>query len=323
MVKGKEIIDITKEYILSKISHFDIFHMYIPKLKLNNAFCSPFEKDTHPSVCVKMSKDTGIPYFTNFSKNYTLNSFQYVGKIFGLDYNQTLRKIASDFGIVGNIRNTQDIVKKYEQPRVEKEYRKFDVFARPFNHDEIEYWNKRYLSEEKVKKGNIYGYDRIFMDGKKIVRTNLLSFAYYYPSIDRFKIYTPFALKPKKWFTNVPLQHIEGLSNLKKDKICIGAKSRKDNLIISLFIPEVFECQNESESTISEKNIKYIKENSKRCYLYFDPDPTGVKSCTYYNQFGLDYVNNSKECEAKDADEYIIRYKPEGFEQFLKEKNLI
>lgn len=331
MIKGKiiESQNITEEFILSKISYYDIFHFYVPNLKINQSFSSPFRKDKSPSATIKISKTTGVPYYYDFSTEETMNVWQYLKKLFGKDYNEVMHMVASDMGIIKNDqhRDYKKIISKYEQPSIEKGYQRFDVWTRKYTKEEADYWNLRYLDISDLKLGNIFAYEKFSIDGKTMFKTNgLLSFALYYPSIDSWKIYTPHADKSKgqyKWLTNVPIDHIEGLNQLKKDKLCIGTKSRKDTLITSKFIPEVFECQNESIASINDENLKYIQNNSKECYLWFDNDATGVKSCTHYNQFGLKYVNIPTTLGVKDQDEFIVKYQPEAFKQFLKEKRLI
>lgn len=332
MIKGKDKNnkELTANNILRLITSWDIFKYYIPvKFSLNQAFSSPFRKDNSPSCSIKRSNTSGEIYFLDYASDLKLNCFKFVMKLFNCNFNEALGYINNHFGLGlenGEIKDFKSIISKYDQPAREKEYKRFDVFVRNFTNEELQYWNLRFLSKDNIKKNNIYSYDKILINGEKQIRTDKISFAYYYSGIDSWKIYTPFADRTKgeyKWLSNVPIDHIEGLNNLKKDKLSIGTKSKKDALITRLFIPETYELQNESNVCINYKNIEYIKDNSLEGYLWFDNDLPGVEACSYYNSFGLKYINIPKVLNAKDQDQFVTTLGLKKFEQFLKDKKLI
>lgn len=332
MIKGHEIQDVTKEFILSRVDYWDIFCFYIPNLKINKTFLIPWRETSksRPSGVIKIGTLTKVPYFWDLAQDETLNAFQYVGKVFGLNYNESLYKIATDMGIISNIlgRDYKQIIAKYEKPEVENNSSKrFDVWVRKFNKEELDYWKKRFLGLEELKKGEVYAYSKLAIDGTHIPRTDLISFAYYYPILNQWKIYTPES-KEYKWLTNVPLSHIEGLNKLEKGKIGTGAKSRKDSLILSLFTPTVVELQNESIASATPDNIQFIKEHSSDFYISFDSDAPGVKNSLKYTQnTGFKYINPPKELlkeGIKDWSDWIYKHQSlEGVKEYLTKKGII
>jgi len=338
MIKGKIFErdsnkDLTYDNILKKITTYDIFHFYIPhKLVLGHIFSSYLRKDSSPSASVKISKTTGEIYYIDYGHNVTMNAVQYVMAIFNINFNEALQKINNDFGLglgKGQVNESKylTIINKYEQPKKETVYKRIDVFTRKPTSEELRYWNLRCIDASELKPENIFTFDRLYLDGKKIPNySNLLQFAYYFPELDKFKIYTPYANKAKgeyKWISNVPFEYVEGLEHLKKDKPCIIQKSRKDSIILRKFIPEVCNTQSESEVAIPSNIIDYIKENSNKQTIWWDNDATGVRACTYYNQFGYDYINIPKNRE-KDIDEMVVKNGGlPTLEKFLKEKGLI
>ena len=317
--------------ILKKITDWDIFHFYIPGVKINGIFNSKLRKDKNPSASVKLSKLSGACYYTDYATGESMNSVQYVQGLYSCNFDQALQKINVDFGLgLGGskvIKDFQKLVTSYEQPEKITSYRRIDVFTRRMTTEELAYWSKRFITEEELKKNYIFGIDRLYLDGQRITNPkHMLRFAYYFPKIQKWKIYTPYADKSKgefKWISNLPIDVIECLWNIRPDKICVGTKSRKDRIILQKWIPETFSCQNESDVSISPDNINIITSNSEKCYLFFDNDEAGVKHCQYYNQFEMDYINIPKQLKVKDPDEFIVKYGPQALEAFLHNKKLI
>lgn len=323
------------ENILRKITSYDIYRFYTPSnFKLGQSFNSPFRKDKNPSFSIKQSKTTGEIYHLDYAKpEDNGNCFQYVKRLYNCNFDEALRHINNDFQLgLGSsiiIENPRylTVTKLYEQPEKITQYKRIDVFTRPFTKEELAYWNLRFISAEELHKNYIFGIDKLLLDGQRITNPKkMLRYAYYFPKLDKWKIYTPYADKSKneyKWISNLSIDIVECLNSIKEDKLCVGTKSRKDRIIMQKFIPETFSTQNESEVAISPIDISHIIEKSKKCYLFYDNDEPGVKSCKYYNQFGLDYVNIPKTLGVKDPDEFVVKYGLNAFEDFLKNNKLI
>lgn len=324
--------ELTKNNILRKISNYDIFKFYTPhSFSLNQSFSSPFRKDKNGSFQIKQSKTSGEIYWLDYANGTSGNCIQYVQNLYNIKFDEALQRINDDFqlslgsSIIVDPDRYKRIIQKYSQPRVEKDYKRFDVFVKDFTKEELSWWNLRFLSKDELKKGQIYSYKKLLIDGQPISKPEL-SFAYYFEEQDAWKIYNPLAnkkLQEIKWRSNVPFHTLENIQSLKKDKLCVGSKSRKDRLLLMKFLPEVFSSQNESNGAITPENITYIQENSKDCYLYFDSDLPGVEACKYYNQFGFKYINNPKELNCKDPDEIVIKYGLSTLEKLLKDKKII
>lgn len=343
MIRGKIIdrynddITLNIDNILKKITVYDIYHFYTPfPFKLGHDYKSPLRIDRNPSFSVKQSKLTGQVYHIDYARAehpYSGNCFQYVSGLYRCDFNEALEHINTDFqlGLGGQLllpnAKYLEITKGYDQPEKIVQYKHIDVFTRKMNQSEIDFWNRRYINSDELNRNYIFGFDRLFLDGQRITNPkHMLRFAYYFPKLDRWKIYTPYADKKKKeykWVSNLSLDVVECITSIRPDKICLGTKSRKDRILLQKFVPETFSTQNESEAGISPDNIEFIKDNSQRCILFYDNDEQGVKSCKFYNQFGLGYVNLPKGLDAKDPDEMVVKYGLNALENFLKNKKII
>lgn len=343
MVKGRQVIvyeeetTLNPENIFKKITAYDIYRFYTPfAFKLGRDYCSPLRRDRTPSFSIKQSKSTGNVYHIDYAHpEHPLsgNCFQYVEGLFRCNFFEALDKINHDFqlGLGGQLLLPnpayKTITQGYEQPEKVTQYKRIDVFTRKMSDSEMRnFWDLRFINRDELNKNYIFGIDRLLLNGQRILNPkNMLRFAYYFPKIDKWKIYTPYADKRKgefKWISNLAIDVVECLNMLKPDKLALGSKSRKDRIILQKFIPETFSGQNESEVAISPEDIEFIKAHSNRQVLFFDNDEQGVKSCKFYNQYGLGYVNTPKG-EPKDPDAYVLKYGLDGLEKFLKDRNLI
>ena len=57
--KLKEDIPITLDYILSRVSEYDIYARYLGQFKVGFIYNSPFRKDKNPSFGIFLSKRSG------------------------------------------------------------------------------------------------------------------------------------------------------------------------------------------------------------------------------------------------------------------------
>ncbi len=341
MIKGKVLThtldnELTADNILKKITQYDIYRFYIPiKFSIGKAFNSFLRDDSNASASIKVSKTSQEIYYIDYAKNITMNAFQYIMALYHCNYNDALEKINRDFGLgLGNNAESQvnsnrylTITKNYEQPPKLIDYKRIDVFPRAFTKEELDYWNLRTIDLKDLKREDIYSIDKLYLEGARLSNySNLLRFAYYFKEVDKWKIYTPFADKKKgehKWLSNIAFEYVEGLNNLKKDKVGIIGKSRKDAIICRKLLSEVCNSQAESEVAIPQTSLECIKENTNEAYIYWDTDETGVRACKYYNQYGFKYLNNPKDWHCKDADEIVVKYGMKKLEELFKSKSLI
>src|SRR3954470_18163056 len=88
-----------KELIESKLSEWDIYHMYLQDAKINVVMRSPFHKDNHPSFSIGPSKSNRL-YWRDYSIDEKGGPIDLVERMYGLTYTDALQKIAMDFGLL-------------------------------------------------------------------------------------------------------------------------------------------------------------------------------------------------------------------------------
>ena len=130
--------NLSKEYILSKISEEMIFEHYGVPIK-KGLFCSKLRSDHRPTVGFYRNKK-GRLIIKDFGSDFSGDCFTYVMALFNVSYYMALQIIANDFGLIH--RNDLTINKaKIKYTGVKFEERQsavIQVQTREFNHLELE-----------------------------------------------------------------------------------------------------------------------------------------------------------------------------------------
>lgn len=326
IIEGPKKQELTYENVLSKISEYDVYRMYLRQdFQFGQAIRSPFRQDEHPSFMIG-NKGGFIHHHDLTDKRYTGNCVQLVMQLYGLTYNEALVKINNDFGLGiagGNSKDYTKIVKGYTKPVIKEQDLLIQIITRPFDTAELAYWNKFHLDISDLKKENVFAPKKILFNRTSypLKKTDLV-FCYLYD--DKWKIYWPFRDKKDKWRTNIPLDRMDGIENLASCSTGLIVKSKKEKMIARKFLtPCVAGVQNESTASINPHNINYIQENVDNCYLIFDNDRTGVESSMYYNQYGFKYWNvpqSYRKDGIKDLGEFTEILGPDKMREEISKK---
>lgn len=297
-MKIKKQVDL-KDLIFEKVSQEQIFRFYYPyKFTLNQRCLSCFQKENNPSMIIGTKSQSGDVVFKCFNSSHKGDCINFVMQMFNLDYLDSLEKIAEDFGLKesSNIKYEQ-IIKELPKTTIIKQKKAPDIVVstRSFNSDELNYWNDYYQDISDLKRENIYVPKKIWINKNPIyLKVSELTFCYYYPENDKWKIYKPRASKEKKWFTNQSFQHIENLDKIQGCKIGIATKSRKDSLILkkALGIDCVVVTQAEDFNCWTPETVEKFKKGCKIPYCSADNDLKGnAYSWSMTNNYQFKHVN--------------------------------
>ena len=112
--------DVTKEFILSKISEEEIFEHYGIKVQ-KSLFCSKLRNDRHPTVSFYRNKK-GRLIMHDFGDGTYLDCFAYVQELFQVSYYMSLVIIANDFNLISRPNLTKNKPKlKYSGNKIEEQ----------------------------------------------------------------------------------------------------------------------------------------------------------------------------------------------------------
>lgn len=331
MVAGKKKIELTLKAILERVSEYDIYREFMGEEFTLGKVCHspmPGRRDNHPSFCIRATRGGQIMHVDYADSRFRGGCINFVmQKEMIASYNDALKRVDEVFGlgissgITGEVQRTI-----YPQPNLE-EARPTSIivdYSTKFTRDDIAYWSMFGITKGELIENQIFKVTKYFINRlKQGQKRGELIFGYKLG--DLWKIYRPLAAKEMKWKSNIPISAVEQLHNLKQCKRGIITKSRKCRIVLSKFLPEVCNVQNESVVAFNENVVNYLKSNCSEIYLNYDSDEPGVKSSwDVTTRFGFKHLNVPYSyAPAKDFSD-LARYHGLGaVEAHLKEKGII
>ena len=309
---------ITLDWILSKVTEYDIYAKYIGEFKIGLIYNSPFRKDKNPSFGIYYSKRTGQLLFKDHGTSDCGNVIKFVQLYTGkTNYSDILKDIVDRLNITNDTKLTS--TKQYKPP----EETVIGVVRQDFTETDKSYWSQFNIDIDTLKKFNVSSIKYYLCNGivKGIYKdTNPM---YAYKVYNNFKIYRPLGDKYTKWRNNLTEYDIQGYEQLpQKGDTLVITKSMKDVMCLyKMGIPAVSPS---SESTFLPTSVlNELKKRFKRILILFDRDIVGVKYLRKISQkTGLEPILINKKFKAKDTSDAI---KLNGFEiiknWFIKELN--
>ena len=306
---------ITLDYILSKVTEYDIYARYLGQFKVGFIYNSPFRKDKNPSFGIFRSKKTGKLLFKDHGNGECGDVIKFVELYTGItNYNDLLNQIVMYLQITNNtVLHCKKEVEKSTETVI-------GVVRQDWTDIDKQYWSQFGISLKTLKKFGVSSIKYYLCDGvvKGVYKENNPMYAY--KVYDRFKIYRPLADKYTKWRNNLTPYDIQGYEQLpKKGDLLIITKSMKD--VMCLYEMGYTAISPSSESTfISDKALNQLKRRFKRILICFDRDVSGIKNMRKISlKTGLNGFLVHKKWKAKDISDAV---KLNGFEiikNWLKE----
>lgn len=303
--------NITLDYILSKVSEYDIYAHYLGQFKVGAIYNSPFRKDKNPSFGIYYSKRTKQLLFKDHGTGECGNIVKFVSLYTGLtNYNDILKDIVKQLNITTDTK--LDSSKQY----IPSSETVIGIIRQKFTPTDINYWSQFNISEKTLKKFNVNSIKYYLCNGivKGIYKEDNPMYAY--KVYNNFKIYRPLADKYTKWRNNLTEYDIQGYAQLpSKGDTLIITKSMKD--VMCLYEMGIPAISPSSESTFIPNDIlEGLKKRFKRIIILFDRDNAGVKYLRKMSlKTGLEGLLVHKKFKAKDISDAI---KANSFEEIKK-----
>lgn len=268
----KDYVEINKDFILSRVSEFDIFRYYIPELKsLNTKISSPFRRDRHPSCSIKDYGDSLLLRDFATGENYTFTKL--VECLYGCDYTTSLKRIATDLGLVNLSVNTELIKQRLELSKlsVEKEYSKIHVKVRDWNKSlDYDYWNQYGITLSTLKRFKVFPLETYWLNSMRI-DCKKPTYAYYFGN-NEFKILSPFSTGFGKWCSNSRYDTIQGYNQLPiSGDLLIITSSLKDVMLLHELGYTAIAPQAESY-LLPKDRVSELKNRFTKIILFYDND---------------------------------------------------
>ena len=300
--------NITLDYILSRVSEYDIYSHYLGSFRVGAIYNSPFRKDKNPSFGIYYSKRTKQLLFKDHGSGECGNIIKFVSLFTGLtNYNDILADIVKQLNITTSTK--LDSSKQY----IQETETVIGVVRQELTKIDIDYWSQFHISKPTLKKFNIDSIKYYLCNGivKGIYKNDNPMYAY--KVYNNFKIYRPLGDKYTKWRNNLTEYDIQGYAQLpKKGDLLFITKSMKD--VMCLYEMGFNAISPSSESTfLPEDVLEDIKKRFKRIIILFDRDTAGVKYSRKMSlKHGLEAMFIHKKYQAKDVSDAV---KANGFEE--------
>lgn len=307
--------NITLDWILSKVTEYDIYAKYIGQFKVGMIYNSPFRKDKNPSFGIYYSKRTKQLLFKDHGTGECGNVIKFVSLFTGkTEYNDILSDIVDNLNITNN---TKLVSSKQYIPPTETV---IGVVRQEFTDVDINYWKQFNISINTLKKFNVNSIKYYLCNGIVKGTYKRENPMYAYKVYNNFKIYRPLADKYTKWRNNLTDYDIQGYEQLpQKGDILFITKSMKDVMCLhEMGYPAVSPS---SESTFLPKDVlEQLKTRFKRIIILFDRDTAGVKrSRKLSRETGLEAIFINKKFKAKDVSDAVKANSFEEIKNWLNE----
>lgn len=299
--------DITLDWILSRVTEYDIYAHYLGQFKVGIIYNSPFRKDKNPSFGIFYSKRTKQLLFKDHGTGDCGNVIKFVSLYTGItNYNDIL------LNIVNKLKITSDTKLVSSKQYIASTETVIGVVRQDFTAEDINYWSQFNICINTLKKFNVNSIKYYLCNGivKGIYKKENPMYAY--KVYNNFKIYRPLADKYTKWRNNLGQYDIQGFKQLPKTgNLLIITKSLKD--VMCLYEMGISAISPASESTfIPDDVLDNLKKRFKHILICFDRDTAGIKYLRRISlKTGLKPLLVHKKWKSKDISDAI---KLNGFE---------
>lgn len=299
---------------------FDIFALYLGKV--SRVMSRPWGKrELHMSWSIFPRGN--VFFWKDHATEENGNAIHFVQKYFNLTFYEAFTKIVSDF----NLENKGEIKKivTWDPPDKTEEYTHISFTECPFNDRHAKYWNDYHLSEDYLKRHNIFRVKTLAIR-RKIVRLNKdeLTFAYYNEPTDSVKILRIGVDPNKKWRTNASGDTLWLKEFLRSNEKLVISKSVKDSLCLSLFGINSVAVQSENISCI-KNNQDWLKGVTSPIIAFGTDEQGKTQSRLITKTYGYKHYNvpdNLLKSNINDIAEWC-KHDISDLETHLRKKNLI
>lgn len=276
---------VTRELLLQKNSQEMYFEHYLGVPIKKGLFRSPpiIRSDNNPTCSFYKNKNGVLMY-----KDFAGPTFDFIGcvmHLFTCNYYNALRIIAHDFNIIP----MSDIPKNppkmiYTNAILEKTSKaQIQVEIKDFTEKELKWWESFGVSENTLKKYQVYSIKSVFLNGTYFTSSSDTSPIYGYyggttsDGMELWRLYMP-TKRNYRFLSNWSQEMIQGAKQLPKSgEFVVITKSMKD--VMSLYEFGITAIAPNSENLFLTVNqFEKIKFRFKTIYLLYDRDLAGVKS---------------------------------------------
>jgi hypothetical protein len=276
--------NVTKEFILTKISEEEIFCYYLGIKEISKKLiCSRLRTDNRPT-CGFYRNGKGDLYLHDFATGEFYSCFSLVMAMFNVDFYSALKIIANDFNLKSydNLPRTAGTVVKNVKRYEDSGMSKIQIQMQDFTPAEKEWWMQYGITEKTLKRFKVFSCRAVFLNDNlfSLIKYPDMAFGYYGGKMDGnelWRIYYP-RNKEKgiRFLTNWPAKKLQGFEMLpKKGNLLVITKSMKDCMCLYEFgIPAI--APNSENLFVSDSVLEQLKARFKHIVVIYDNDAAGI-----------------------------------------------
>lgn len=273
------------EEIFQHLTEYDIYRFYLGDFTKGEPFCNPFRGESNPSMDVRELNDRLFHH--DYGDMYWRGGcLDLVMQRYGCDLASAIKWIEKDFGLSDVGGKSSARIVTWQQPlSIPRNPPKFHIITRPFNAEELKYWSSYLQDISDLRRENIYVPQTIYRNLKRLpIRKGELLFCYYYPDIDKWKLYRPG--KPKrtkdtplqdwKWDTNLDFKVVENLEVMRGSQKGLLTGKKKDRMYLMKLLEtdKICNVQAEDPACLPDEALEILKGMPQR-WANGDDDPKG------------------------------------------------
>ena len=275
---------LSKDAIDDIIPHYQIFKFYSPQLEYGRVIVSPLRKEANASFGIFKSR-SGQARYNDMASQDSGDVYDYVQRLFNLDFRGALNKINIDFNLKLLTSYNKELPKSvgitnYSEPT--GTYKTvIEVIYRQWNRNDKEYWKQFGISLLQAHEAGIrpITYFRI-NNGTLNIADELAYSIEFYDQGDGImmrKIYQPLS-KTTKWRTNLNDTVVPNIKRLPaRGNILVITKSIKDAIVLTNYGYNAISTNSES-TFIPHEVFEKLKIRFSNIILFFDSDAAGRKN---------------------------------------------
>lgn len=290
-----------REFIFSKITAYDCYRWYLGNFEVNQPICNRLRNESNPSMVIR--EDSGELYhFDAGDSRYRGDCVNLVMQKYWCDYGTALRWIMKDFGLSEDEPERGSHVITWKQPEGMISHRppRIHVVTRTFTQAEIRWWSDRLVGIEDLKGEHVYAPKQIYRNLSRFPVGELMTFCYYYPDVDSWKIYRPNAPKKEKstpcnqwkWDSNLNHSYCEHITSLQFANSGLLCGKKKDRLYLQALLQtdKICNVQAEDPSCLSEETLHALND-VPQMWGNGDDDPKGHQFTDFLQNRGFKTIN--------------------------------
>lgn len=330
VITSTDLQDITKEFILRRVSQEEIFQRYMGRpVELHCKFLSPLRADNSPTCTMKYFR--GKLIFRDWALPYAMDCFDFVQAKYTCTYDDALRQIASDFELSDKDPELNaDYLNQPPRDSSKSNKKRIHVKIQKFTEQDKEYLRSYHLGPEQMKKFKVLSLKSVWLNDELTYYRNDQDpvLGYYFGKDEegnqRWKIYFYRRTSGIRFICNT--NRIQGWVQLpEKDDVLVFTKSLKDVMVLDLFGIPAIAMQSEGLMPYP-RIIDELEERFGRIYSLYDFDRAGIHGAQKLKQrYGIQplFLTNGRfgsvDRGCKDISDYIQANGLEKTESLLQE----